>query len=264
MDHILVFVNFTEASAQALTQAAAYAALRNASLAICHVAEDFDEVKHEKLKAYAALVEARGAEATIVAEHGEFFERAAAVTARLAPDLVLIGTIGAEGFSLSHFGSAIYKLVRMLPAPSLVLASDATIAEEGYAGVMLPLSAHPDFLKLVKQIPKVLSANGEVTILSVVVNGKAPETATAANGEAAKTAMDELGIQWNSLEVAVARQPSGYSGIVLEEMQKEGISCLAIPADLSKNEQHFGKMDKEMLLSNTQGFSVLCVNTDFD
>lgn len=264
MDHILVFVNFTEASAQALQQAAAYASLRKSRLSICHIAEAFDEEKHEKLMAYAGTAQAKGVEASILAESGEFFSTAPGVVKRIAPDLVLIGTVGVEGFSLSHFGSAIYKLVRTLPSAALVLNSNAPIAEEGYPRVMLPLSAHPDFLKLVKQIPNVLSANGAVTILTVVVNGKAPEAATAANGEAAKSALDQLGIQWKSHEVAVARQPSGYSGIVLEEMQKEGISCMAIPADLSKNEQHFGKMDKEMLLSNTQGFSVLCVNTDFD
>lgn len=265
MKKMLVFVNFTEASMQAIKQASALAKLHGAQMHICHISKtENDDEAQQKLNDYTEVVEEMGAEASILASRGEFFSEALILTKRIVPDLVILGSVGEEGFSIAHFGSAVYKLVRSLPAASLVIQRNAPMAASGYHNAILPLSAHENFDRLVKSLSGVMAHDGLVTILGVTVNNAELEEKFLANANSAQNEFDRLGIKCKFKTVSVSKISSGYAEIILAEMANEGMDLIAMPADVSKLSQHFGKMDKEALLSNSNGFPVLCLNTDID
>lgn len=265
MKKMLVFVNFTEASMQAVKQASAFAKLHGAQMHICHISKiENDDEAQQKLKNYTDVVEEMGAEVSILAARGEFFSEALAITKRIAPDLVILGSVGEEGFSIAHFGSAVYKLVRSLPAASLVIQRNAPMAASGYRNAMLPLSTHGNFDRVVKSLAGVMARDGLVTILGVTVNNAELEEKFLSNATSAQNELDRVGIKWKFQTVGVSKISSGYAEIILAESMKEGMDLIAMPADVSKLSQHFGKMDKEALLSNSNGIPVLCLNTDMD
>lgn len=265
MKDILVFVNFTEASAQAVKQASSFAKLHEGKLHLCHVSQgDHDIEVEKKLSEYAEEVKEQGAEVSILPVKGEFFAEAPAITKRIAPDVIIIGSVGEEGVSIGHFGSAVYRLVRLLPAPSLIVQGNSPLAENGYRKAMFPLSAHSNFVKVVKSLKHVMAADGKVTLFDVSVNGAQPDKTLAANATAAQDEMDRLGIPWSLKRFNVSKAPSGYADIILEETEKEGMDLIAMPADIAMRSLHFGKMDKESLIINVQGVPVLCLNTDMD
>lgn len=263
MKNILVFVNFTEASASAVKQASALAKLHGGRLCICHVGDEAGEAG-QKLRDYSAQAEETGVEVSILTGEGDFFKQAPLLTKAVAPDLVIVGALGADGFSIRHFGSAIYKLVRSLPAATLILQGNSPIHLRGFSNVMLPLSAHKNFKWVVESLPEVVAENCLVNILGVTGNGAGIDETLSLNAEAAKAELDRLGIKWNYSEVVIQKLSSGYAEVILAHMEKEGMDLIAMPADVAKRSQHFGKMDKEALLSNGQGYPVLCVNTDTD
>jgi len=263
MKKMLVFVNFTEASMQAVKQAAALATLHGGELVLCHISkDDSDKDTKQKLSDYAVLAEESGARASILTGKGDFFGEAPSLTKRIAPDLVIIGAVGIEGFSISHFGSAIYKLVRSLSAPTLVIQSNTSLSATGYHKVMLPLSTHTHFVKVVKSLSEVMASKGVVTIFGITVNDGELDEKLISNAAAAQDEMDRLGIEWTFKKVNVSKVSSGYADLILNEMTNESMDLIAMPADVAERSQHFGKMDKEALLSNSIGYPVFCINTD--
>lgn len=263
MRKILVFVNFTEASLQAVKQAAVFSKQGDGILHICHVSNDEnDDEVQEKLNDYSKLVKEMGGRASVLTGAGDFFAEAPALAKGIAPDLVIIGAVGMEGFSTSHFGSSIYKLVRSLPFPALILQRNAALSKNGYRNAVLPLSAHRNFNRVVQALSAVMASDGSVTILGVTVKGAELDDTLLSNAASAQSEMDRLGIRRTYKTIDVPKISSGYADIILAEMAKEGMDLIAMPADVAKRSQHFGKMDKEALLSNPRGFPVLSVNSD--
>lgn len=265
MKKMLVFVNFTEASMRAVKQAAVLSEMHGGVLHICHVSNEAgDREAQQKLKEYTRLVEEAGGKASILTGTGDFFEEAPALAKSIAPDLVIIGAVGMEGFSTSHFGSSIYKLVRSLPFPALVLQRNAALSANGYRNALLPLSAHPNFNSVVKALPVVMASGGLVTLLVVTVQGADPDETFMSNAASAEKELDRLGIKHTLKKTDVSKITSGYAGAILGEMAKEDMDLIAMPADVAKRSQHFGKMDKEALLSNAHGYPVFCLNSDIE
>ncbi len=265
MENILAFVNFTKASALAVKQASALAKLHGGKLHLCHVSQgERDYEVEQKLIDYKKEVQQQGVEVSTLHLKGDFFAEAPSLTRRLAPDMVIIGSVGEEGMSISHFGSAVYKLVRSLPAASLIIQSNAAKVESGYLKALIPLSDHKNFTTVVNSLHKIMASNGSVTILDVAVNGAQMDEVLSANSKAVQVELDKRSINWTLKTVKVSKASLGHAQAILDEMAKEGTDLLAMPADVEKRNQLFGKMDKEALISNVSGMPVLCLNTDLN
>lgn len=263
MNNFLAFVNFTEASSLAVKQAAALAKLHGGKLHLCHVSQgESDHEVERKLSQYAKEVEEHGVEVSTLHVKGDFFAEAPAVTKRLDPEMVIIGSVGEEGMSISHFGSAVYKLVRSLPSASLIIQSNAVLATNGYRKALLPLSEHKNLKDVVNSLRNIMASDAKVTILDVAVNGAEMDEMLSANAKAVQFELDKYNINWTLKSVKVSKASLGHAQAILDEMAKEGMDLIAMPADVAKRSLLFGKMDKEALISNAHGFPVLCLNTD--
>jgi len=263
MKKILVFVNFIEASQRAVDQAIAFGRMHGADISICHISDGKSDAENLKsrLEPYIDQVEAAGLKAELIFEVGGFFETATKIAKKLSPDLVIVGTRGAEGFDMSLRGSAIYKLVSELPYSSLVLPTDSHVAKNGYKKIMLPVSPHPKFLKKVIETRKVLAEDGEIVVLTVLRNGIALDEDSKVNLNAAVAYLKENQIKSSVMEYERENKSHGYAAITLKKIKEGGMDLVSIISNVSDRNKHFGKMEKEDVLLNEEGIPVFCVNT---
>lgn len=267
MKKILVFVNFIDASQRAIEQAIALASMHNAQITICHISKNKSGDSKDlqsKLKPYLSQVESAGVKGEILIEYGDLYDHSAGIAKNVNPDLIITGTRGIEGFDMSIFGSAIYKLVRVLPFCTLVIHADSPIAVEGFKKVMLPVSPNLNFIKKVEETAKVLAKDGVIYIFAIVKDGLELEAATQNNIQASKDLLDEKGVKWEYIELVNKKHSTGYAKQTLEKIKEDGMDLVSIAADVSKRNKHFGKMDKEDIILNEIGTPILCVNTDVE
>lgn len=246
-----------------MDQAIAFGRMHNAHISVCHITDG--NVDEEKLKSdlqpYIDQVKEAGLKGDLIVEVGSFFETAIKVATNVTPDLVIVGTRGAEGFDMSLHGSAIYKLVSELPYSSLVLPTDSHVAKEGFKKIMLPVSPHPKFLKKVSETRKVMAADGEIVVLSVRRKGSELDGDSEANLQASVAYLKENNVKSSVLEFERENKSHGYAAITLRKVKEAGMDLVSIISNVSERNKHFGKMEKEDVLLNEEGIPVFCVNT---
>ncbi|MFT6998503.1 MAG: nucleotide-binding universal stress UspA family protein [Cryomorphaceae bacterium] len=266
MKKILVFVNFIEASQRAVDQAIAFGHLHGADIFISHISDgksDLEKLKSD-LQLYVNKVKGADLNADLIVEEGSFFETATKIANRINPDLVVVGTRGAEGFDMGLRGSAIYKLVSEMPFSSLVLPTNSVVTEKGFKKILLPVSPHPNFLKKVSETRKVLATDGEIVVLTVLRTGIELDEDTKANLEATKAYLDQNQVKSSVLEFERENKSHGYAQITLKKVKEAGMDLVSIISNVSERNKHFGKMEKEDVLLNEEGIPVFCVNTATD
>lgn len=264
MKHILVFTDFSDVCFRAFTQALTIAEMKEAKVSLCHIRSeesgDTNEVEEEMNrysdKAREAGVPFEGSVCT-----GDLYEEAAATARRLNPDLVVTGTHGSAGIGLKTLGSAIHKLVRTLPVPSLIMGEKGKVQPDGYEKVLVPAGDQPSYLPGIKKVTELMAEAGKVVLFSIVSNQKPLSPEATRNRDEAKRILDERGIAWSSEEATAAPHATGFAPQTLEFMREQNMELIVIPAEVSKRNRHFGKLDKEAVLLNEDGFHVLCINS---
>lgn len=264
MKRILVFLDFSATAVLAFDQALALAEIKAGNLSLCHITKDLDEnIKKEveiKMKPFIEKAKAKGVRADYVIETGELFEMAKQVTARLKPDLIVAGTHGSEGIHLRLFGSAIHKLVREVAAPTLVLGKSCKPISSGFKRILIPADIQARYMHKVARAADLLADDGEITLLTIENPSLPTEDTTHANIDKAKKILDDRKVKWKYIELTAKPHEIGYAMQTLEYMRQEKMQMIAIAAEVSERFKHFGKLDKEAILLNEDGFMVLCVN----
>lgn len=264
MNSILIFFDFSAPAVLAFDQAMAIAVMKGANLRLCHVTKDLDENTQSevkvKMKPFIEKAKTKGVKADFIIENGELFETAKLVTTRLKPDLIVAGTHGADGIHLKLFGSAIHKLVREVAAPTLVVGKWCKPMTLGFQRVLVPADIQSRYLHKVERAADLLAPDGEITFLTIENPNLPTEDSTRANIDIAKKMLDDRKIKWKSVELKAKPHEIGYAMQTLEYMRQEKMEMIAIAAEVSERFRHFGKLDKEAVLLNEDGFMVLCIN----
>jgi nucleotide-binding universal stress UspA family protein len=144
--HILVPMDFSESSNQALDYAITFASKLQARLTVLHVVEVFplgsadmttvpeayiEDLKMEAdrtMQSYLARITAAGLTGDIVVKHGPVFQEIMEVAKTQHVDLIIMGTHGRTGLSHLFLGSVAERLVRFAPCPVLVVRPPAAPA----------------------------------------------------------------------------------------------------------------------------------------
>lgn len=268
MNSILVFLDFSETAVLAFDQALAIAVMKDANLRLCHITKDLSESTRSevqiKMKPFIEKAKSQDVKADFIIENGELFKTAQLVTTRLKPDLIVAGTHGSRGIHLRLFGSAIHKLVREVAAPTLVLGKLCKPITFGFQRVLVPADIQSRYLHKVSKAADLLTPDGEITFLTIENPNLPTEDSTLANIEIAKKMLDDRKIKWKYIELKAKPHEIGYAKQTLEYMRQEKIEMIAIAAEVSTRFRHFGKLDKEAILLNEDGFMVLCINSQIE
>jgi nucleotide-binding universal stress UspA family protein len=264
MKKILVLVDATATAEKAVDQAIALAKRTQADISLCYVSkhDSDDEIEALKLELgrHAQRVQEHGLKAEVVVKIGDLEDEVKILVGRSRPDLVVIGTHGKQGVRQNLFGTAIHKLVKEIQAPSLVVNDFMDGARQGFASIMLPVAPHEDYLNKVKHSCLVLSDQGRIVIFAILKPGIGLDTKIQKNIQEAKEFLDKEGVKWDYLEVDADRYSVGFARQTIDEAKNRGMDLLSIMANVSNENQHFGKIDKENVLLNDAGIAVLCSN----
>lgn len=264
MKHILVLVDMTTTAVQAVSQALSLASDREIRITICHIhrteSGTTDEDIRAELEPFSALAKERGVACEICICQGDLFEEAAAAVKRLQPDLTVAGTHGSAGIDLSNFGSAIHKLVRKVSVPTLVIGQTCTPVDKGFRKVLIPAGVHSNYLIGVEKACDLMADHGEIILFAIVSKDGAIAPEAVRNIDAAKDILESRGVSWHYEEVPAAPYSVGYAAQTLDYMRKTKVEMVVIPAEVSRQNILFGKLDKEAMLLNEDGIQVLCVN----
>ena len=264
MKNIFVLVDFTDTSNIAIDQAISLAKEHGSRITICHIAgthrDEHTDVLKEELAPFVKRVKESEVPVELAMDFGDLNTSVQDIVAQKKPDLVVVGTHGREGVKQELFGSNIYKLVRGIPGPTLVVNDNTKVHSGGFKKIMLPVAPHSDFLVKVEQTCNVISKDGVVIIYAIIKPGVPLDDEIIKNVENTKKLLDERGVKWEYMEDESNRFSVGYSSQTLESMKKEEMDLITIMANVSNRNLHFGKMDKENVLLNDQGLPVLCAN----
>lgn len=264
MKHYLVLVDFTDIADIAVKQAIDLAKEKNAKISVCHIyntkQDGHTEVLESQLNGYKSKIEAEGIACDIKISHGDLFSASEILVNELEPSMVIVGTHGKKGISQALFGSAIYKMVRSLKCPTLVVNERTQIRSGGFDKILVPVSHHDNFMDKVTNGMNLLSKTGTLYLFAVVSENGALDEKIQENVDRAKSYLNDHDISWLYKEESKGMANFGFADDTLKFMNQEEIGLISIIADIATESKHFGKMDKEKLLLNAQGLPVLCSN----
>ena len=264
MKKFIVLIDFTPTAEIALQQAIATAKGKGAKLTLLHVLGHFQEKKRSTtLEALLPLVQqatAAGLEANAEVIVGDLYTEVADYVRDNAIDMVFVGTHGIQGLKQTLFGSNIYKLVKGLQAPALVVNDKCKVMEGGFRKILLPVAPHEEFLVKVKQAQGLLHPDGSIVLFAIKKPGINLDDATSKNLAQAKAYLDESGIAYSFEAVDATHFGLGYARETLAIVQNMDIDMIGILTRVSVENQAFGRMDKEGMLLNELGLPILCSN----
>lgn len=264
MKKYVVLIDFTPTSERALQQAIASAKSHNAELILLHVLGRFQESKKAAtIEAMAEMVkqaEAAGLSAKAEVVIGSLNAEVADFVSDHGIDMVFVGTHGVHGLKQNLFGSKIYKLVKGLTAPALVVNDKSAVVAGGFKKVLLPVSPHEEFIHKVKQVAVLLAEAGEMVIFAIKKPGADIDEVSSQNVQAAKAYLEEKGIPNRYEVVETDRFALGYARETLRFVQQMDVDLIAIMTRVSVENQAFGKLDKEGMLLNDLGLPIFCSN----
>lgn len=262
MNHLLVFTDFSGVTSLALDQALAIATGSRAKITVCHIRSgengDSEEDLKRNMDEYLSKFKNHDTQVETCICTGDLYEQATNTAKRLNPDLVVTGTRGSAGIGLKTLGSAIHKLVRGLPVPSLVLGKECEVMKDGYGKVLIPAGDQDSFIQGVDMALNLLAENGEVVLYAIVSKGKPLSKESLQNMDQAKKLLKKKNIAWRYEEEKATPYSIGFAAQTLEYMRSNKMEMVVIPAEVSNRNKHFGKLDKEAVLLNEDGFHVLC------
>lgn len=190
--HILCPIDFSDASARALTYATAFAVWYEAQLTVLHVATTFDEPLAPVPIGDATRAPYPGSRDHIMAKLGRSIAQAGATAVKARPlaqegiatelivncgaamkaDLLVMGTHGLGGFHRLLLGSVTEKVVRTATCPVLTVppSAPATTARPIlFKKILCPIDYSPSSLKALEYALELgRQADGRVTVLSAL------------------------------------------------------------------------------------------------
>ena len=264
MNHLLVLVDFTETANIALDQAILLAKEYQAEITTCHISNSSSTKERaallEQLKSYGKRVEDHGLKHIPLLGQGQLFQEVTAIVEEVKADLVVVGTHGIRGIRQNIFGADIYRLVKCIHAPTLVVNAQTKVVSGGFRNVILPVAPHADYLIKVKQTCRILSREGKITIFAILKPGIPLSEEIQKNINSAKKLLNTLNVNWEYQEVNSTIYSVGYAKETLMYSESQGADLISIMTNTSLHNEFFGKMDKQDVLVNDKGVMVLCAN----
>lgn len=232
MTRILVLVDFTETANIALDQAIVLAKLRPSQIIIGHAAQDHGIETLKRLIPYQTKVEVAGLSCSTDVVHGDFFNALPEILSRAIPDIVIVGTHGKLGLKQNLFGANIYKLVRAINAPVIVVSDRTRVSPIGFKNVLMAVASHKNYRIMVKQTCEVLSSDGKIILFAIMKPGVSLSREIEHNIAETKKYLDEKGVDWDFVNIDSKHFSVGYSKDTLDYTESNNIdrSRVRIPS----------------------------------
>ena len=270
MNRILIATDFSSAADNALRTAAIIAKAANCGITLLHVrnskSADFLE-NHgqsiEQLEDYLSSLAAKTASEHQVdclskIRQGSIFTEINEEAAKGEYGLLLIGTHGSKGFRQMLFGADLLKIARKCPVPLLATPGNATLIKNGIKRIVFPFGGHQKFENKVKAVAFLAQLfHSEILIYSIDRYAAKINKETYENIDLAEAYFQSLSIKTRRVEDEMTEFSVGYSKQTMNFAQKEDATLIAVMSTASDDFSFLSTVDKENLINNELGLSIL-------
>lgn len=264
---IIVPVDFTPASEQAIKQANLIAIRSGFSVWLVHVMDKETSNKklaelstvEDNLEGLAKSVKDQGVVCRYSIVSGSIFDELPAFANNGEFSMMVIGTHGIRGIKQKLLGADILKIARKISIPCLIVQEDCVYRD--FNPIVLPVGGHQGFSQLIEATATLARLFGsEVRFYSISRNGEQEYENIRKNALLAEKVFGEEKITYkrvreesNVVSVGYAKQTSQYANLI-------DAGLIAIMSVKSEEHYYFAQSDKETMINNEFNIPVLCVN----
>ncbi|PKP45042.1 MAG: hypothetical protein CVT94_19095 [Bacteroidetes bacterium HGW-Bacteroidetes-11] len=266
-EKIVVPVDFTIASDQAVTQAIVIAQKTNSTILLLHCMEPVSAEKkifnqklvEEKLNLLTKKIESEGIKCEHVIADGSIFDQIPMIANRPDNFMMVIGTHGIQGIKQKMLGADILKIVRKISIPCLIVQEDCLT--KNFGPIVFPVGSHDNFRRLAESTATFAFKFGaEIHIYSVNRKGDEASERIRQNTALAKEifTIKTVPFKYHSedayvISVGYAKQTLKYANLI-------GAGLLSIMSVNSDEHYYFAQSDKETMINNEYNIPVFCVS----
>jgi nucleotide-binding universal stress UspA family protein len=268
---IIIPVDFTPASDQAISQAIQIARKANLSLLLLHILTK-DSLSSQnngivgssdagkKLKELSARVsEQEEIRCDYKVVFGDLFNEIPATADNADNHIMIIGTHGVQGFKQKLLGADILKIVRKTAIPSLIVQDQCVCRD--FNPVVFPVGGHDEFKSLIEATAMMAALFGSVVhIYSIVRKGDTGSEKLRENILLTEKVFKEQSISYKRIKEDSNIFSVGYAKQTLQYAKKIDAGLISIMSVKSDEHYYFAQADKESLINNEFNIPILCVS----
>jgi nucleotide-binding universal stress UspA family protein len=264
---IIVPVDFTPASEQAIKQSIIIAGKAGCSVSLIHVIGEIskESAREELIKTRDHLQDLtkKVKDAGIVCEttilEGNIFSEIPAFANNPENFLMVVGTHGIQGIKQKLLGADILKLARKVSIPCLIVQDECI--NHGLKTIVFPVGGHDNFRALVSTIATLAGIfDSEVIIYSVIRKGEGDSEKIRNNTLMAEKLFDESFIRHRRVREELTIISVGYARQTLQYSHSIGAGLIGIMSVKSEEHYYFAQADKETMVTNRHNIPILCVS----
>lgn len=262
---IIVPVDFTPASDQAILQAISIAQKSMCSIRLLHLLEnntqgDIDETPlaiEDKLNVLAKSIASHGIDSDFILKEGSIFDEIPLIANSRENFILVIGTHGVKGLRQKLFGADILKLVRKISIPCLIVQEQCQ--NHHFSPIVFPVGGHKNFDILIKSTADLAKLyKAEVHIYSVALKGEAISDEIKENIALAEKIFTENSISFKRVIDDLRVISIGFACQTAEYAKETGAGLISIMSVKSEEHYYLAQADKETLINNLSAIPVLC------
>lgn len=268
---IVIPVDFTPASDQAISQAIEIARKANLSLLLLHIMTK-DSLSSQNNgsvgsadagKRLKELSEKVSQQEEIRCEYkvvfGDIFNDIPAIANHTDNHIMVIGTHGIQGFKQKLLGADILKIVRKVSMPSLIVKDKCVC--RNFNPIVFPVGGHEGFQSLIEATAMMACLFGsEIHVYSVVRKGDEGTEKLKENTLFAEKIFKERNVSYKRVKEDSTVFSVGYAKQTLQYAKKIDAGLISIMSVKSEEHYYFAQADKENIINNEFDIPVLCAS----
>lgn len=264
---IIVPVDFTDASENAIKQAIIIAQKDGSSIWLVHVNVNKSSNKRltdlstaeDNLEALAKNVKDEGVVCRYSILDGSIFEELPAFANNGEFSIMVIGTHGIKGLKQKLLGADILKIARKISIPCIIVQENCIC--RNFNPIVLPVGGHENFRQLIEDTATLAAQfNSEVHLYSVIRRSIEESEKLRVNIALTKKIFDERKISYKRVKEESTIVSVGYAKQTLDYAEKIGAGLIAIMSVKSEEHYYFAQADKETMINNEYNIPVFCTS----
>ncbi len=272
MSKILVPTDFSPAAENAFELACQISSVGNQKIELLHIkGGSTDKLLKEKNKSFDQLEEyldelcksamdQHAVKANFRIEEGNILTAIPTVASEPEIVLVVMGTHGTRGIRQKLFGADALKIAERSPAPVLTVP-DVMNAKSGVRRIIFPHGGHENFENKVNAVA-MLAGHFNADVHFYSINRPAAEISKSIhkNIDKAEEFFNQEGIPTERVREDMTQFSVGFANQTIKYAEKAGADMIAVMANDSGNLSFISSVDRENLINNDKGISILLVS----
>ncbi|MFH1121748.1 MAG: universal stress protein [Bacteroidota bacterium] len=264
---IIVPVDFTSASDQAINQAVFIAGKTAGTILLFHVLANESSQKskvalslaEDRLEEVQNKIRKEGTHCTYSIATGSIFDEIPAFANNTAHSIVVIGTHGIQGLKQKLLGADILKIARKITTPCLIIQENCI--QRNFNPIVLPVGGHEGFTELIGATVRMAGLfKSEVHIYSITRKGDQDYERIREKTLLAEKIFSEKAIPFKRIKEESNVISVGYAKQTLQYANMVDAGLIAVMSVKSEEHYYFAQADKETMINNAYNIPVLCAS----